>query len=129
MRTRIDLVRGKLAAFTGVGFDRTMELRQLRYFVAIAAAGSLSKASERLRIAQPALSLQLANLEAYLGTKLFERYNRGVRLTQSGTMLLQHAVTILKGVNDASAARPKISRGRFRLGSPRRCRHPSSRRC
>jgi LysR family nitrogen assimilation transcriptional regulator len=98
-----------------------MELRQLRYFVAIAAAGSLSKASERLRIAQPALSLQLANLEAYLGTKLFERYNRGVRLTQSGTMLLQHAVTILKGVSDATemVRRPSDDiQGQVSLGLP-----------
>lgn len=98
-----------------------MELRQLRYFVAIATAGSLSKASERLRVAQPALSLQLANLEAQLGTKLFERYNRGVKLTQSGTMLLQHAVTILKGVSDATEAircRSDDVQGQVSIGFP-----------
>lgn len=81
-----------------------MELRQLRYFVAIAEAGSLSKASERLRVAQPALSMQLANLEAQLGTQVFERNNRGVRLTPSGTLLLRHAESILKHVNEATQA-------------------------
>lgn len=81
-----------------------MELRQLRYFVAIAEAGSLSKASERLRVAQPALSMQLANLEAQLGTRLFERSNRGVRLTASGVLLVRHAESILKHVNEATQA-------------------------
>ena len=81
-----------------------MELRQLRYFVAIAEAGSLSRASERLRVAQPALSMQLANLEAECGTQLFERTNRGVRLTASGALLLRHADTILRQVNEATQA-------------------------
>lgn len=98
-----------------------MEFRQLRYFVAIAEAGSLGKASERLRVAQPALSLQLANLEARLGTELFERYHRGVKLTQAGTLLLRHAELILQAVADATQAvrrgADSIS-GRVSIGFP-----------
>lgn len=81
-----------------------MELRQLRYFVTIADCGSLSKAGLRLRVAQPALSIQMASLEAECGSKLFDRHHRGVSLTNSGRILLRHAETILRGVNDASEA-------------------------
>jgi len=73
-----------------------MDLRQLRYFTAIAEAGSLSRASDRLHIAQPALSLHLAKLEEELGVALMLRNNRGVSLTPQGESLLRHAVRILK---------------------------------
>jgi DNA-binding transcriptional LysR family regulator len=69
----------------------TPELRQLRYFVAVAEEGSLTRASERLHIAQQSLSEQIRTLEAQLGVTLFERSNRGVTLTEVGAVLLREA--------------------------------------
>ncbi|MCL8382921.1 LysR family transcriptional regulator [Xanthobacter aminoxidans] len=73
-----------------------MEIRHLRYFVAMAETGSLMKASERLHVAQPALSVHLANLEAELGTTLVIRSNRGIELTQDGIYLYERAINLLK---------------------------------
>ena len=75
-----------------------MELRQLRYFKAIAEYGSFSEASLRLRVAQSALSRHTASLEQELGVALFERLPRGVTLTDSGTLLLDRAKDILERV-------------------------------
>ena len=63
-----------------------MDLRQLRYFQAIAETGSISAASHRLNVAQPSLSLHLRNMEEHLGTKLLLRGARGVQLTEAGEM-------------------------------------------
>src|SRR3546814_4646477 len=82
-----------------------MEIRQLRYFVAMAEAGSLAKASERLNISQPALSVHLANLEAELGTTLVTRSNRGVELTEDGKLLLDRAIVLLRYHRDPERAR------------------------
>jgi hypothetical protein len=60
-----------------------MDFRQLRYFVAIVDAGSLMKGSERLHIAQPALSVQMRKLEAELGVPLLSRSSRGVNIAGS----------------------------------------------
>jgi len=73
-----------------------MELRHLRYFVAVAEAGSFSKAAQILFIAQPALSLQIRQLEDELGTTLLTRSSRGVTLTVSGQALLTEARNILR---------------------------------
>lgn len=75
-----------------------MELRQLRYFVEIARAGSFSKASEQLNVAQPSLSQHVRNLEAELGVDLFARHARGVRLTPQGEALRDHANKILDDI-------------------------------
>jgi len=75
-----------------------LELRQLRYFKAIAEYGSFSEASLRLRVAQSALSRHTASLEQELGVALFERLPRGVTLTDSGTLLLDRAKDILERV-------------------------------
>jgi LysR family nitrogen assimilation transcriptional regulator len=71
-----------------------MDLRQIRYFIAIAEKGGLSAASEVVHVAQPALSTQIANLEEELGVKLFERHGRGVKLTSAGAIFLRHAYII-----------------------------------
>ena len=73
-----------------------MDFRILRYFVAIAEEGSISRAAERLRIAQPALSAQVRNLESELGSPLLHRMPRGVAVTESGAKLLGHARHILR---------------------------------
>ena len=81
-----------------------MELRQLRYFSAIAKHGSFSKAAEQVFVAQSALSHQLAQLESELGARLFHRSRRGVELTEAGRVFLAHATAILRQVEDARAS-------------------------
>lgn len=81
-----------------------MELRQLRYFTAIAKHGTFSKAAEQVFVAQSALSHQLAQLEDELGTRLFHRSRRGVELTEAGRVFLAHATAILRQVDDARAS-------------------------
>lgn len=81
-----------------------MELRQLRYFTAIARCGSFSKAADEVFVAQSALSHQLAQLEEELDTPLFHRSRRGVELTEAGRIFHAHARTILRQVEDAKAS-------------------------
>lgn len=78
-----------------------MDLRQLRYLVQISECGSLSRASEVLRIAQPSLSLQLKQLEEELGTELLVRHARGVTPTDLGLEFIEHARKILREVERA----------------------------
>ncbi len=68
-----------------------MDLRILRYFLAVAEEGNITRASERLHVSQPALSTQLAALEDKLGQKLFERGARGIELTEKGIVLKRRA--------------------------------------
>ena len=75
-----------------------MDLKQLRYFAAIAEAGSLSKAGERLHVAQPALSFHLSRLEREMGVSLVQRTSRGVVLTEHGAVFLKHAKRVLNEV-------------------------------
>ena len=63
----------------------SMELRHLRYFVAVAETGNLSRAAEKLFIAQPPLSVQIRQLEEEMGTALFVRHPKGVRLTRQAS--------------------------------------------
>ena len=72
-----------------------MDLKQLRYFCAIAEEGNISRAAERLHISQPPLSLQLKLLEEELGVKLVERNTRHLRLTQIGHTFYHRATQIL----------------------------------
>ena len=81
-----------------------MELRQLRYFVAIADSGSFTKAAERVFVAQSALSHQLAQLEGELGAVLFNRSRRGAELTEAGQRFFPHAVSILRQAEEAVAS-------------------------
>lgn len=72
-----------------------MELRHLRYFVAVAEAGAFSRASTRLGITQPALSRQVRDLELELGVRLFERTGRRIQLTNHGEGLLSRSRDLL----------------------------------
>jgi len=81
-----------------------MELRQLRYFVAIVDHGSLSRAALVLHVAQPALTQQLRQLEDELGVQLLHRSAQGVLSTDAGKVFYEHALAILKQVADAQAA-------------------------
>jgi DNA-binding transcriptional LysR family regulator len=84
-----------------------MELRHLRYFVAVAESGSFSRAAQRLFIAQPPLSTQIRQLEVELDTPLFVRTPRGVTLTTSGEALLLRARALIAGVEELpSLVRP-----------------------
>lgn len=78
-----------------------MDLRQLKYFVQIVESGSLAKASRQLYIAQPALSQQLAKLEAEVGKPLLVRTARGVTPTENGTALHHHARFMLRQLEQA----------------------------
>jgi DNA-binding transcriptional LysR family regulator len=112
-----------------------MELRHLRYFVAIAEERSFTRAAERLWVAQPGLSSQTRRLEAELGVQLFDRHSRGVDLTDAGKLFLERARAVLAAADAAArhrralarragAARPVRSRARacrgHRRGGPRR---------
>jgi len=78
---------------------RRMDLRHLRTFVAVAEQGTVSKASVSLRIAQPALSRQIGNLEAELGVRLFDRIRRRLVLTDEGRRLLAECRGIVSAVD------------------------------
>ena len=88
-----------------------MELRHLRYFVAIAEERSFTGAAERLWVAQPGLSTQMRRLEAELGVTLFERHPRGVDLTQAGALFLERARVALAAADTAAATGRDLEAG------------------
>jgi DNA-binding transcriptional LysR family regulator len=89
----------------------TPELRQLRYFVAVAEEGSLTRAAARLHVAQQSLSQQIRTLEAQLGATLLERSSRGVALTDVGAVLLREARPVLAQADRAVEAVRRAARG------------------
>lgn len=98
-----------------------MELRQLRYTVAVADSSSISGAASKLFIAQSALSLQISHLEDELGVKLFHRSRSGVTATERGHVFLRHARSILQQVRDtehAMHAQPDAPSGEVALAIP-----------
>jgi DNA-binding transcriptional LysR family regulator len=88
-----------------------MELRHLRYFVAVAEEGHVTRAAERLGIQQPPLSLQIRALEREVGTALFRRKPRGMELTAAGKAFLTDATAILEHVDHAFAITRRTARG------------------
>jgi LysR family transcriptional regulator, transcription activator of glutamate synthase operon len=99
--------------------QRIVEIRHLRYFVAVAREQSFTRAARRLGIAQPALSQQIQALERELGVVLVERSNRTSGLTEAGASLLTRAERILLAVQDAShemAAHAGLRTGSVRIG-------------
>lgn len=92
-----------------------MELRHLRYFVAVADEQSFTRAAERLHISQPPLSRQIQDLEAELGTLLFERGSRPLRLTEPGRFFYSHATRLLEQAAQATRATKRVARVERRL--------------
>lgn len=88
-----------------------MELRHLRYFIAVAEEGSLTVAAERrLHTAQPSLSRQMRDLEREVGAKLLDRKARGIELTPAGRVFLDHARLVLLQVDAARDAARRVTR-------------------
>src|SRR5690349_23309233 len=81
------------------GAPLAIELRHLRYFVALADGGSFTQAAERMFIAQPTLSQQIRRLEEIVGTPLLHRGRGGLQLTKAGTVLLDASRTVLSLVD------------------------------
>jgi DNA-binding transcriptional LysR family regulator len=88
-----------------------MELRHLRYFVAIAEERSFTRAAERLWVAQPGLSTQIRRLEAELELRLFDRHTRGVDLTDAGEVFLERARAVLAAAEIARNTGPDLEIG------------------
>ncbi len=96
-----------------------MELRQLRYFVAVAQERNFTRAAGKLNIAQPPLSRQIQQLEEELGATLIERGSRPVRLTDAGRLLFEQAMQVLDRVDEMKAMMRRlqeIERARFSIG-------------
>jgi DNA-binding transcriptional LysR family regulator len=88
-----------------------VELRQLRYFVAIAEEGNFSRAARRLHVSQPPLSTQIKSLEDELGMRLLERSNRGVSLTAAGSVFYEETRAVLARLEHARGKALRADRG------------------
>ncbi|MBD0786803.1 LysR family transcriptional regulator [Vibrio sp. Y2-5] len=98
-----------------------METRHLKYFVEVAQHQSFTHAANALHIAQPALSIAIKKFEQQLGVTLFRRDERKVSLTHEGEVLLEHALRILRQLEDAQLAVDELKglvKGEVRLGTP-----------
>ena len=89
-----------------------MELRHLRYFVVVAETCHFGQAAERLQMAQPPLSQQIRQLEAELGTELFARTTRSVKLTPAGEAFFEDTVRILHSVDEAARRARRFADGK-----------------
>jgi DNA-binding transcriptional LysR family regulator len=94
-------------------FPMNIELRHLRYFVAVAEDLHFGRAADRLGISQPPLSQQILALERELGARLFERTNRRVELTNAGKLFLKEASEIIRKVDSAAALAERVHRGQL----------------
>lgn len=88
-----------------------MDLRQLRYFAVVASELSFTRAALKLHVSQPPLSYQIANLEAELGARLFNRTSRNVELSEAGKVLLPHALAVLARVDEARGHVQRVAQG------------------
>ncbi|WP_033073894.1 LysR substrate-binding domain-containing protein [Sphingopyxis sp. MWB1] len=97
-----------------------MELRHLRYFLAVAERSSFTRAADALHVSQPALSQQIRDLESELGVRLFDRTPHAVRLTEAGQFAVDHARRILGASHDLGEvmeAYRGVRRGRLRIAA------------
>ena len=97
-----------------------MDVRVLRYFLAVAREGNMTRAAERLHVTQPTLSRQLKSLEETVGKKLFLRTNYAIKLTDEGLLLKKRAEDIVEMVDktlDEFRALEDISGGDIYVGS------------
>jgi len=103
-----------------------MEIRQLKYFQTVGNLGSISAASNELNVTAPAIGMQIRALEDETGVKLFTRHARGLRLTQAGKLLMEHAAAILSGVDRAQYDLDRLNentQGKVHIGvTPSICR-------
>lgn len=98
-----------------------MDLRQLRYFVKVIECGNITRASEALHIAQPAISQQMRNLELDMGMPLLERSVHGVVATAAGQTLYRHAIELLRqadGTREMLRQDADFPQGKVSVGMP-----------
>src|ERR1700722_6715842 len=88
-----------------------MELRHLRYFVAVAEQLSFTKAAQKLRLAQPSLTRQVRNLEDEIGVRLFDRSSNRLALTEEGRLFLFDSKKLLAMCAESVAAVQQMNRG------------------
>src|SRR5258708_21881646 len=88
-----------------------MELRHLRYVVAVGEEQHYGRAARRLRFAQPALSRQIQDLEEEIGFKLFDRLPRGVKISAAGKCFLEDARRVLQQANEAVTRARRVASG------------------
>src|SRR5271156_5228957 len=88
-----------------------MDLRQLRYFIAVAEEGHITRAAERLGMQQPPLSQQIKAIEQELDVQLFRRKARGVELTDTGRVLLDQARAVIERLDHALLLTQRTARG------------------
>jgi DNA-binding transcriptional LysR family regulator len=101
---------------TGTGAPQGIELRHLRYFVALADAGSFTHGAEKVYITQPTLSQQIRRLEEMVGVPLLQRRREGLRLTAAGSVLLDASRSVLSLVeHEVSRTQQAAGLGRPRL--------------
>lgn len=92
-----------------------MDLRHLRYFIAVAEELHFRRAADRLNLSQPSLSLQIRDLESELGVRLLERTKRRVQITDAGRRFLEELRRILGQLENAVRTTQQISRGEVGL--------------
>src|SRR6185312_1510129 len=96
-----------------------IELRHLRYFLAVAETQHFTKAAAKLHVTQPTLSHQIRQLEGQLNLPLFDRVGRGIKLTAAGELLLPHARRVMRELEDARLALVELhglKRGELKVG-------------
>jgi hypothetical protein len=97
----IDFIVSIAISYGSIG-SFVMELRHLRYFMAVASAQSFTKAAAALHVSQPSLSVQIRALEDELGSRLFDRLGRKVSLTQAGEVFHDHAERAVRELERAA---------------------------
>src|SRR5439155_24208455 len=88
-----------------------MELRHLRYFVAVGDGQHYGRGAKRLRLAQPSPSRQIQDLEEEIGFKLFDRLSRGVKVSAAGKVFLEDARRVLQQVEEATRRAKRVASG------------------